>query len=505
MSLAAYVGLTKPRIIELLLVTTVPAMFLAAGGVPPLRLVLLTMVGGCLAAASANAFNCVLDRDIDERMRRTRRRPLPRHIVDPRAATLFGLVLGVAATLWLGLFVNWLSAALALGANAFYIGVYTVWLKRRTPQNIVWGGIAGCFPPLIGWTAVTGSVSWVPLVLFLIVFLWTPPHTWALALRYREDYAAAAVPMLPVVRSAVVVGRQIMLYAVLTVAASLLLWPVAGTGWVYLTVALVAGAALLWECGTAVVARRAGADRRRAEADAAVPLVQLLPGAGLRGRGRRPAALLIRGSRDMTQSVELLLDEADGRRDPGPVGSPRRRRVCRPPGARSPARRTPRTSRCGPATPSTRRTMPRCRRCSTTWTSSWWSAACCSSARAAAATCWSARWSRRRALLDLQQQVVRALRTPAYAGFEDGRWSPHVTLARRVAVDQVGPSLEALAGSPPELVTRVRHARRWDSDRKLAWSLPLTLRPPRSSPFHRGHDHLCGRNEGGTRGREASC
>ena len=156
---AAYVGLTKPRIIELLLVTTVPAMFLAAGGVPPLRLVLLTMVGGCLAAASANAFNCVLDRDIDERMRRTRRRPLPRHMVDPRAATVFGLVLGIAATLWLGLFVNWLSAALALGANAFYIGVYTLWLKRRTPQNIVWGGIAGCFPPLIGWTAVTGSVS----------------------------------------------------------------------------------------------------------------------------------------------------------------------------------------------------------------------------------------------------------------------------------------------------------------------------------------------------------
>ena len=156
-------------------------------------------------------------------------------------------MLGVAATLWLGLYVNWLSAVLALGANAFYIGVYTVWLKRRTPQNIVWGGIAGCFPPLIGWTAVTGSLSWAPLVLFLIVFLWTPPHTWALALRYREDYAAAAVPMLPVVRPAVVVGRQIMVYSVLTVAASLLLWPVAGTGWVYPAVAALAGAALLWE------------------------------------------------------------------------------------------------------------------------------------------------------------------------------------------------------------------------------------------------------------------
>jgi heme o synthase len=245
----AYVGLTKPRIIELLLVTTVPAMFLAAGGVPPLRLVLLTMVGGCLAAASANVFNCVLDRDIDERMRRTRRRPLPRHAVGPRAATFFGVVLGVAATVWLGTFVNWLSAVLALGANAFYVGVYTLWLKRRTSQNIIWGGIAGCFPPLIGWTAVTGSVSVVPLVLFGIVFFWTPPHTWALAMRYREDYAAADVPMLPVVRSAPVVARQIILYAVLTVACSLLLWPVAGIGWVYLTVALLAGAALLWESG----------------------------------------------------------------------------------------------------------------------------------------------------------------------------------------------------------------------------------------------------------------
>jgi protoheme IX farnesyltransferase len=243
----AYVGLTKPRIIELLLVTTVPAMFLASGGVPPLRLVLLTMVGGCLAAASANVFNCVLDRDIDERMRRTRRRPLPRHAVGPRAATVFGLVLGVAATVWLGTMVNWLSAVLALGANAFYVGVYTVWLKRRTSQNIIWGGIAGCFPPLIGWTAVTGSVSVVPLVLFGIVFFWTPPHTWALAMRYREDYAAADVPMLPVVRSAPVVARQILVYAVLTVACSLLLWPVAGVGWVYVTVALLAGAALLWE------------------------------------------------------------------------------------------------------------------------------------------------------------------------------------------------------------------------------------------------------------------
>jgi heme o synthase len=244
---AAYLGLTKPRIIELLLVTTVPAMFLAAGGVPPLEIVLMTMIGGCLAAASANAFNCVLDRDIDERMRRTRRRPLPRHAVGPLGATVFGVILGVAATLWLGYFVNWLSAALALGANAFYIGVYTIWLKRRTPQNIIWGGIAGCFPPLIGWTAVTGSLAPTPFVMFLIVFFWTPPHTWALAMRYREDYAAANVPMLPVVRSAPAVARQILLYSVVTVLVSLVLWPVAHTGWLYPLVALITGVALVWQ------------------------------------------------------------------------------------------------------------------------------------------------------------------------------------------------------------------------------------------------------------------
>jgi heme o synthase len=244
---AAYLGLTKPRIIELLLVTTVPAMFLAAGGVPPLKVVLTTMVGGCLAAASANAFNCVLDRDIDERMRRTRRRPLPRHAVGPLGATLFGMILGIAATLWLGYLVNWLSAVLALGANAFYIGVYTLWLKRRTPQNIIWGGIAGCFPPLIGWTAVTGSLALPPFVMFLIVFFWTPPHTWALAMRYREDYAAANVPMLPVVQSAPKVARQILIYSVVTVLVSLTLWPVAHTGWLYPTVAVITGVALVWQ------------------------------------------------------------------------------------------------------------------------------------------------------------------------------------------------------------------------------------------------------------------
>jgi len=255
---SAYVNLTKPRIIELLLVTTVPAMFLAARGVPPLLLVLLTMVGGCFAAASANVFNCVLDRDIDERMRRTRRRALPRHMVGPRAATVFGAVLGVAATLVLGYGVNWLSAFLALGANAFYVFVYTMLLKRRTPQNIVWGGIAGCFPPLIGWTAVTGHIALAPFVLFAIVFFWTPPHTWALAFRYRADYAAAEVPMLPVVRSAPVVARQILIYSVVTVLVSLALWPVAHTGWLYPSVAAVAGLVFLVEAVQLYVRARAG-------------------------------------------------------------------------------------------------------------------------------------------------------------------------------------------------------------------------------------------------------
>jgi protoheme IX farnesyltransferase len=195
----AYVGLTKPRVIELLLLTTVPVMFFAQRGVPPLWLVVATVVGGTLSAGSANALNCVYDRDIDEQMRRTRRRALPRHIVTPRAALVFGLVLVVVSTLVLGFWVNWLSSGLALAASAFYLFGYTMVLKRRTTQNIVWGGLAGCFPTLIGWTAVTNELAWPPVVLFLVVFFWTPPHTWALAMRYREDYARVAVPMLPVV------------------------------------------------------------------------------------------------------------------------------------------------------------------------------------------------------------------------------------------------------------------------------------------------------------------
>ena len=244
---AAYVGLMKPRIIELLLLTTVPVMFLAQRGVPPLGLVAATVVGGTLSAGSANALNCVYDRDIDERMRRTRRRALPRHLVSPGAALVFGLVLGLVSTLLLGFLVNWLSAGLALAANVFYVVGYTMVLKRRTSQNIVWGGAAGCFPALIGWTAVTGQLAWAPLVLFLVVFFWTPPHFWALAIRYREDYAAAEVPMLPVVAGARTVARQIVVYSYVMVATSLLLWPVAPTGWFYPAAAVTLGAAFLVE------------------------------------------------------------------------------------------------------------------------------------------------------------------------------------------------------------------------------------------------------------------
>ncbi|GAA2118587.1 heme o synthase [Nocardioides bigeumensis] len=245
--MAAYVGLTKPRVIELLLLTTVPVMFAAEGGVPALGLVVATVVGGALSAGSASALNCVWDRDIDEQMRRTRRRALPRHIVSPVAATIFGVVLGVLATVILLVWVNALSAGLALAAEAFYLVVYTIWLKRRTTQNIVWGGLAGCFPALIGWTAVTGELAWPPVVLFAVVFFWTPPHTWALALRYRDDYAGVDVPMLPVVAPPAVVGRQIVLYTWATVATSFLLWPVAGTGLVYIVAATLLGAVFIAE------------------------------------------------------------------------------------------------------------------------------------------------------------------------------------------------------------------------------------------------------------------
>ena len=244
---AAYVGLMKPRVIELLLLTTVPVMFFAAGGVPELGLVVATVVGGTLSAGSASAFNNVYDRDIDEQMRRTRRRALPRHIVSPLSATVFAFVLAIVSTAVLWYFVNPLSAGLSLAANAFYVFVYTMYLKRRTTQNIVWGGLAGCFPALIGWTAVTNELAWEPVILFLVVFFWTPPHTWALALRYRDDYAKVDVPMLPVVASAKEVAQQIVVYSYVMVATSLLLWPVGDTGWLYPVVATVVGAVFLVE------------------------------------------------------------------------------------------------------------------------------------------------------------------------------------------------------------------------------------------------------------------
>ncbi|WP_419866230.1 heme o synthase [Ornithinimicrobium cerasi] len=242
-----YVALTKPRIIELLLVTTFPVMFLAQRGVPPVWLIVTTLVGGTLAAASANVLNCYLDRDIDARMHRTSNRPLVTGRVRPRDALVFGAVLGVASVLWLGLLVNWLSAWLALGAILLYVVFYTVLLKRRTSQNIVWGGVAGCMPVLIGWSAVTDSLSWAALILFLVVFFWTPPHYWPLSMRFRDDYAAAGVPMLPVVAEDVAVGRRIVVYAWVTVLASLLLVPVAPMGWIYTVTAVVSGALFVLE------------------------------------------------------------------------------------------------------------------------------------------------------------------------------------------------------------------------------------------------------------------
>jgi heme o synthase len=230
----ALVALTKPRIIELLLVTTVPAMLLARHGVPSLRLVLVTLIGGTLAAGSANTINCYIDRDIDAVMKRTSRRPLVvngQGTIKPWEALAWGIVLGAGATLLLGLMANWLAAALADAAILFYIFVYTLLLKRRSPANIVIGGAAGCFPVLVGWAAVTGSVSPPAVVLFAVIFLWTPPHFWALAMKFRKDYAAANVPMLPVVATPAAVARKILWYSYAMVAATLALIPYAG--WIY--------------------------------------------------------------------------------------------------------------------------------------------------------------------------------------------------------------------------------------------------------------------------------
>lgn len=255
----AYTALSKPRVIELLLITTIPVMFVAAGGVPPLGVAVATLLFGTMSAASANAMNCYIDRDIDQEMRRTRRRPVAMHQVTPRGAMVYGLVLAVGSTAGFAVFVNWLSAALSLFAIGFYIVVYTMLLKRRTAQNVVWGGIAGCMPVLIGWSAIAGRLDWAPFVLFLVVFFWTPPHTWALAMRYREDYANAGVPMLPVVATERRVLLECVLYSWATVAVSLALWPVADTTLLYPVVAVVLGGVLLVQAHRLLTQVRAGA------------------------------------------------------------------------------------------------------------------------------------------------------------------------------------------------------------------------------------------------------
>jgi protoheme IX farnesyltransferase len=242
----AYVALTKPRIVELLLVTTVPAMLVAAGGVASVWLIAVVLLGGSLAAGAANALNCYIDRDIDEVMRRTARRPLPAHTVSPRSALAFGLVLAVVSTALMAAFTNWLATGLTVAAIAYYDLVYTLWLKRRTPQNTFWGGICGAMPVLIGWAAVTGSLAWPAWLMFGVVFFWQMPHFYALAIKFKDDYARAGVPMLPVVASLRRVGVESVLFAWLTVAASLALWALS-LGWVYGVAATVVGALFLVE------------------------------------------------------------------------------------------------------------------------------------------------------------------------------------------------------------------------------------------------------------------
>lgn len=250
----AHLALTKPRIIELLLVTAIPTMFLAAQGLPTLRATVAVLVGGALSAAGANTLNSVYDRDIDAVMHRTEGRPAAMGIVSVRAGLFQGFVLALASAFFLWWWTNLLAALLSLAAVFLYAVGYTMWLKRRTPQNIVWGGAAGCMPVLIAWSAVTGSLSWTPIVLFLIVFFWTPPHYWPLAMKYRDDYEAAGIPMLPVVRTPSQVTASIVRYSIVMIAVSLVLIPVAPMGLLYGITAVVLGALFL---GQAVLLHRA--------------------------------------------------------------------------------------------------------------------------------------------------------------------------------------------------------------------------------------------------------
>jgi protoheme IX farnesyltransferase len=252
----AYIQLTKPRIIELLLVTTLPTMIVAAKGLPGLGLIVATLVGGTLAAGGANAINMVADRDIDRLMKRTANRPLVTGQMTPRAALTFAIVLETVAFVELALAVNLLSAVLALSATLFYVFVYTLWLKRTSSQNIVIGGAAGAVPTLVGWTAVTGHLAWAPVILFAVIFVWTPPHFWALAIKYKDDYAAADVPMMPVVASFAKTARQMVIYTVMLWALTLLFGDVAGMGVLYWLAAIGLGAVFLslilklWRAGT---------------------------------------------------------------------------------------------------------------------------------------------------------------------------------------------------------------------------------------------------------------
>jgi protoheme IX farnesyltransferase len=243
----AYLALTKPRVIELLLITTIPVMVLAQKGLPSLWLVLATLIGGAMSAGSANAFNCIIDTDIDKVMGRTKNRPLVTGTLSTGQAKVFATLLGIVSVLWLGIFVNWLSAGLALTAELFYIFVYTLLLKRRTSQNIVWGGAAGAMPVLIGFSAVTNSISWSAAVLFLIIFLWTPPHYWPLSIKYKDDYQAAGVPMLPVVANPNRVALEIVIYSYAMVASTLLLIPIQPMGIIYTAVAVLGGIWFIFE------------------------------------------------------------------------------------------------------------------------------------------------------------------------------------------------------------------------------------------------------------------
>jgi len=258
----AYVALTKPRIVELLLVTTIPAMMIAAGGLPDLGLMAIVLVGGATAAGAASALNCYIDRDIDQLMRRTKRRPLPAHSVTPRAVLIFGLSLAAFSVALMAAFTNLLATVLTAAAIVYYDVVYTLWLKRRTPQNTFWGGICGAAPVIIGWAAVTGTVSALGWALFAVVFFWQMPHFYALAIKYKDDYARAGIPMLPVVRSATRVNREIVLFTALTLAASLVAWPL-GLGPIYGVTAIAVGALFMLEAVRLAARSRAGRRARQ--------------------------------------------------------------------------------------------------------------------------------------------------------------------------------------------------------------------------------------------------